>query len=559
MNKWHIRFRFHSYKIPVLTIAFFLFLGLGICEAHADEPAVKGFTRQELVFLPAHQIAEMIRTGKITSREVVEAYLDQISRVNPKLNAIVTLDAEGARKRAQEADEALSRGEIWGPLHGVPVTIKDNFATKGMKTTSSLTELADYVPKYDATVVDRVRKAGAVILGKTNLPSLAMDLQTNSPVFGRTNNPWDIRRTPGGSSGGEAAAVAAGMTALGFGNDIGGSIRIPAHFCGIYGIKPTENFVSTQGVNPGMKGAEFRAVRHLACCGPLARSIEDLRLGLAIIAGPDSKNPDVPWVDLSRPPVKDLKGLRISWADDFGGVPVTAETKEALKSFREKLAARGCIVERMNPAIFDDHLKVITPEAKDLYGFQTDNSRPIGFKEAWTTYGKLMDMELGVYQPSFSRFISYLFGGSFRKDVPMITMVFPQSYEKYLKTLTERDFFVTAMDTFLSDRDVLLCPVTSTPAFEHIAPWRYFGPYPVYTDSVIVDGKPVKYLVANMSYTSIFNLTGNPVVVIPIGYTKEGIPIGIQIVGRRWRDMELLAIAEELDKVAKAYRKPPGY
>ncbi|MGD0211337.1 MAG: amidase, partial [Desulfomonilia bacterium] len=461
--------------------------------------------------------------------------------------------------RAQEADEALSRGEIWGPLHGVPVTIKDNYATKGMRTTNSLTELADYVPKYDATVVDRVRKAGAIILGKTNLPSMAMDLQTNSPVFGRTNNPWDIRRTPGGSSGGEAAAMAAGMTALGIGNDIGGSIRIPAHFCGIYGIKPTENFVSTQGITPGMKGSEFRAVRHMACCGPLARSIEDLRLGLTIIAGPDGKNPDVPWVDLSRQPAKDLKGLRISWSDDFGGVPVTAETREALKSFTENLVASGCRVERMNPAIFNDHLKATMPEAKDLYGFQTDNSRPIGFHEAWTTYGKLMDMELGVYQPSFFRFISYLFGGSFRKDVPTLTMVFPQSYEKYLKTLTERDFFVTAMDAFLSDRDVLLCPVTCTPAFEHITPWRYFGPYPVYTDPVLVDGKPVKYLVANMSYTSIFNLTGNPVVVIPIGYTREGIPIGIQIVGKRWRDMELLAIAEELDKVAKAYRKPSGY
>ena len=559
MNNQYIRFRFQSYRILVLALSFFLIFGIIICKAHADEPVERGFTRQELVFLPAHQLAEMIRLGRITSREVVEAYLEQISRVNPKLNAIVTLDTEGARKRAQEADEALRRGEIWGPLHGVPVTIKDHYATKGMKTTSSLPELVDYVPKYDATVVDRIRKAGAIILGKTNLPSMAMDIQTNSPVFGRTNNPWDIRRTPGGSSGGDAAAVATGMTALGIGDDLGGSIRIPAHFCGIYGIKPTENFVSSQGVAPGMKGSEFRAVRHMASFGPLARSIEDLRLGLSIIAGPDIMNPDVPWVDLSKHPAKDLKGLRISWSDDFGGVPVTAETREALKSFTEKLAAHGCIVERMKATIFNDHLKAITQEAKDLYGVQIDDSHPIGFQEAWTTYGKLMDMELGVYQPSFFRLFIYLFGGSIRKDVPMLTMVFPQSYEKYLRTLTERDFFVSAMDSFLSDRDVLLCPVTCTPAFEHIAPWRYFGPYPVYTDPVLVDRKPVKYLVANLSYTSIFNLTGNPVVVIPIGYTRDGIPIGIQIVGKRWRDMELLAIAEELDKVATAYRRPSGY
>ncbi|HPI91748.1 MAG TPA: amidase [Deltaproteobacteria bacterium] len=544
---------FHS----ILILALFLITGTPLT-AHADEPAGKVLDRRDLVFLPAHTIAGLIREGKITSSEVVEAYLEQIGKVNPRLNAIVTLDAEGARRRAREADAALKRGDLWGPLHGVPVTIKDNFATKGLKTTNSVPELAGYVPGFDATVVERIRKAGAVILGKTNLPPMAMDTQTNSPVFGITNNPWDLKRTPGGSSGGEAAAVAAGMTALGMGNDIGGSIRIPSHFCGIYGIKPTENFVSTQGISPGIQGAEFRAVRHMACCGPMARSVEDLRLGLTVIAGPDTKDPDVPWVDLQQPPARNIKDLRMAWTDGFGGVPVTAETMQALRAFTDKLAAQGCRMERMNEALFVSHMKAVSPEAQDLYGMKAEGHDTIGFKEAWTTYGKLMDMELGVYQPSFFRFISYVFGGSFRKDVPMLTMVYPFSYEKYLKVLTERDFFVSAMDAYLSDRDVLLCPVSCTAAYEHIAPWRYFGPYPAYKTQVMVDGKPVNYLVANMSYTSIFNLTGNPVVVIPIGYTKDGMPIGVQIVGRRWRDMELLSIAEQLDKVAAAYRRPQG-
>ena len=308
-----------------------------------------------------------------------------------------------------------------------------------------------------------------------------------------------------------------------------------------------------------MKGTEFRAIRHLACCGPLARSIEDLRLGFAVIAGPDTRDPEVPWVDLQQQPARNLKDLRISWTDGFGGVPVDAHTRNALKEFTEKLSAQGCRVERMGPDIFDNHMKAISPEAQDLYGMKTEGYGSIGFTEAWTTYGKLMDMELGVYQPSFFRFISYVFGWSFRKDVPMLTMVYPFSYEKYLRTLTERDFFVSAMDAFMSERDVLLCPVSCTPAYEHIAPWRYFGPYPAYKAPVMVDGKPVNYLVANLSYTSIFNLTGNPVVVIPIGYTKEGLPIGAQIVGRRWRDMELLSIAEQLDKVAAAYQRPKGY
>jgi amidase len=291
----------------------------------------------------------------------------------------------------------------------------------------------------------------------------------------------------------------------------------------------------------------------------MARSIEDLRIGLSVIAGPDIKNPDIPWVDLRPQPSRSPRELRISWTDGFGGVPVSAETRDAMKTFVGKLSAQGCTVEKMNADIFEKHLKAISPEAQDLYGMKTDESRSIGFQEAWTTYGKLMDLELGVYQPTFFRLISYLSGAWYRKGVPMIAMVFPQSHEKYLKTLTERDFFVSAMDAFLSERDALICPVTSTPAFEHIAPWRSFGPFPLYTDPVLVDGKPVKYLVANMSHTTVFNLTGNPVVVIPIGYTREGIPIGVQIAGRRWRDMELLAVAEQLDKVAAAYRKPAGY
>lgn len=527
--------------------------------AHAAEPNGKNPDRHELVFLPAHALAGMIRDGTVTSAEVVEAYLDQIDRVNPRLNAIVTLDVEGARKRAREADEALRRGELWGPLHGVPVTVKDNFATRGIKTTSSMPELSGYVPKYDATVVDRIRRAGAVILGKTNLPAMAMDVQTGSPVFGITNNPWDTKRTPGGSSGGEAAAVAAGMSALGLGNDIGGSIRIPAHFCGIYGMKPTENFVSGQGIFPGMRGTEFRAVRHMACNGPLARSVGDLRLGLSVMAGPDTRNPDIPWVDLQQQPAKSLGNLRIAWTDGFGEVPVSTDTRNALKNLVEHLSSKGCTMERMDPSIFEHHAKAVGPEAQDLYGVDMGSSGTIGFHELWKTYGKLMDMELGVYQPSFFRFISYFLGWGYRKEAPMIAMVYPFSYEKYLRTLTARDFFVSAMDAYLEQRDVLLCPVSSTTAYEHIEPWRRFGPFPLYRAPVMVDGRPVNYLVAAMSYTSVFNLTGNPVVVIPMGYTREGMPIGVQIVGRRWRDMELLAIAEQIDRAVSAYKRPAGY
>jgi len=548
--------RFCSFLI--LLVIFSMMTGISLA-VYAGEPAKTVISRHDLVFLPAWQLAGMIRAGKVTSSEAVEAYLEQIERHNKSLNAIVTLDARGARKRAREADEALKRGKAWGPLHGVPVTIKDNYATAGLLTTSSFPDLAGYVPAHDATVVQRVKKAGAVILGKTNMPALGMDTQTRSPVFGIANNPWDLKRTPGGSSGGEAAAVAAGLSALGFGNDIGGSIRIPSHFCGIYGIKPTENLISTYGTSPGLPAGTGRSIRHLTCSGPLARSIEDLKLALLVMAGPDLRNPDVPDMDLSPAAPRPLKKLRVAWTDDFGGVPVTGETKETLKALADRLAAQGCSVEKISDSIFEPYRRIVKDERKDFYRMKESDLSSGSYQDAWTAYGQLMDLELGVNQPSLMRIANYFIGWPYRSGTPTISIVFPQTYAKYLKTMTRRDFFVSAMDDFMQTRDVFLCPVTSTPAFEHIEPWFNFGPYPIYSTRMAVDEKKVKYLVANTSYTSIFNLTGSPVVVIPAGYTKSGLPIGVQIVGKRWRDMELLAIAGQLDEVTRQYRKPPGY
>ncbi len=228
-----------------------------------------------IVFLSAQRLAKGICDRQLSALEVLEAHLAQIARHNPKLNAIVTQDEAGARKRAKAADEALVRGEIWGPLHGVPVTVKDYIATAGLRTTSSYPPLANYVPTENATVVARLRTAGVVILGKTNLPKLSNGFQTDSPLFGRTNNPWSLECTPGGSTGGGGAAVAAGSSPLEIGGDIGGSIRIPAHFCGISGLKPTEHRVSNAGL-VGRKVGLPMSVRHLRVLGPLARSYRRL-------------------------------------------------------------------------------------------------------------------------------------------------------------------------------------------------------------------------------------------------------------------------------------------
>ena len=507
----------------------------------AEQESKKGIASHDLVFLLASELAQKIRSRQVTSLEVVDAYLAQIAKHNSKLNAIVTLDKEGARQRAKEADRALAQGVIWGPLHGVPITIKDNIAVAGMKTTSSLPALANYVPDVDAPVVERLRKAGAIIIGKTNMPCLGMDVQTNSPVFGTANNPWDTPRTPGGSTGGGAAAVAAGLSPLEIGNDIGGSIRIPSHFCGIYGLKPTQHMVSLSGLAPGlptpdMPKFDFLTTHHLLVQGPLARSIDDLKLALTIIAGPDPDDVDVPLANLNDVEKKELKKLRIAWTDDFGGVPVTAETRTALKKLAEKLSQQGCMVEKVNPPGFD-------------------------FMLAWNTYGELSDMEnLGPYIPWYGRFLQYVRGMSRRKENPTSRMVYPMSYEKYLRVLTKRGKLVATMDRFLTRYDAYLCPVTTTPAFNHIPPERYiYGMIPVHTGKIMVDEKALNYWVANVSYTTIFNLTGNPVVVIPMGHTRQGLPLGVQIVGKRWHDMELLSVAGEIDKVSGAFKHPPGY
>jgi amidase len=525
--------RLHFFLVYlIISFACILFIGSYVYAGEKEKETVS--SSNDLVFLSASELAEKIKSHQVTSLEVVNAYLDHIKNHNHTLNAIVTLDKDAAIQRAKEADAALARGQLWGPLHGVPITIKDNVATLGIKTTNSYPRTASYVPDFDATVVARLRKAGAIILGKTNLPLLAMDTQTNSPIFGITNNPWDISRTPGGSTGGGAAAVAAGLTSLEIGNDLGGSIRIPSHFCGIYGLKPTENLVPITGVSPGIPRKEYRSIRHQVSIGPLARSINDLKLCLTIIAGPDGKDVDVPYIPLIESKKKDLSELRIAWTDDFGGVPVSQDTKVALKQFADKLSQAGCKVEKINPTDFN-------------------------FMLAWQTWGKILDMEFGVYTPSYGRFFQYILGWPYRKDNPMIQMVYPMSYEKYLTELTKREECISTMERFLSGYDAFLCPVHTTTAYKHIYPDIYFGPFALYNQDFLVDDKPLKYEFANGAYTSIFNLTGNPVVVMPMGYTKEDLPIGVQVVGRRWHDMELLNVVGQLDKIANAYKHPPGF
>ncbi|MEG4964783.1 MULTISPECIES: amidase [unclassified Microcoleus] len=378
----------------------------------------------DLVFLAAHQLAKAIRDRQVSSTEVIEAYLSQIAQYNPGLNAIVTLDAENAIAQSKAADKALAQRENWGLLHGVPVTIKDTLETKGLRTTSSYQPLANYVPKQDAIVVARLRAAGAIILGKTNTPQLADNFQTNSPLFGRTNNPWNHEYTPGGSTGGGASAIAAGLSPLELGSDIGGSIRVPAHFCGIYGLKPTEHRVSTFGHIPELPGTP-KTIRHLQTIGPLTRCVEDLRLCLSLIQDSDPRQPEVMPISTKVNPVTTLQSYRYAWSEGFGNIPATAETKAALEKLASSLAALGCCVEQHNePPNFDSNA------VRD-------------------TYLNIYNFELGLSQPDLTQI---------------------QQQQRYVTALIGRDILIANIESFLSNWDAWLCPVVPVPAFTHRQP-----------------------------------------------------------------------------------------
>lgn len=418
----------------------------------------------------------------------------------------------------------------------MPITIKDAFETAELPTTGGCKPLKDYIPKRDATVVARIRAAGAVILGKTNLASGSGDYQGINDLFPRVNNPWNLDCTSGGSSSGGAAAIAAGLSPLDICSDFGGSIRQPAHFCGVFGLKPTDRRVPTTGhilEVPGMP----KCIRQMLTVGALARSVEDLRLCLQLIAGSDPHQPDIPPVPLDIATGKTLQNLKIAWTNEWLNFPVASQIKSAIESVVKRLANVGTQIEQWVPE-FD-------------------------FVAAWQIYYAVATYNLMYSQPTTFDYarnsIAFLFregtqgDRALRKLSNVPGMVFPiflnPSLKGYFEALSQRDRLIAQMDRELEQWDAWLCPVAMTPTFTHRAKGQ----------AVTVEGKKVPYMMASGAYTVPFNLTGHPVVVIPIGQTRDGLPIGMQIVGKRWREMELLAIAQEINKVVGGFQHPSGY
>lgn len=451
----------------------------------------------------ASALAAAIRDRQVSSTEVVTAHLEMIERLNPKINAIVTLDADSALNTAREVDRQLTRTDglaVLPPLFGVPITLKDCHATAGMRTTAGYAPLADYIPDEDGTVAARMRAAGAIIMGKTNVSELLTFAQTFNDLFGRTNNPWNLERTPGGSKGGAGAAVASMMTPLDIGSDIGGSIRMPASLCGIFGLKPTERRVSNFGHIPDLPGRP-RTTRVMNSIGPMARSMDDLDLAFRILAGADGRDPEVPPVPVGEIPDVPLGSIRVAWADAFPGAPPAIAIQQAIRTFAGKLEGQVLALDQTLP--------------------------DISFEEQLDVRFRLRAMVgMSVWE----------------QDDPVPTAL------DYLTTLDARDRFIRAWDAFLGEWDVLICPVmmlTAFPHCEHGAP-------------LLVDGVETDHSLATCAYVRPFNLTGHPVVVIPIGLDGDGLPIGIQIVSPRWKDEYLLGVARSLAEVAGPLASPQG-
>jgi amidase len=445
-------------------------------------------------WLTARELARRIAGGELTAAWVLEAQLARIRARNPALGAVVSLDVTAAQAQAAAADAAVARGDACGPLHGVPITLKDGIDVAGLRTTLG-TEVFDRIADADSTVAARLRAAGAILIGHTNVPPFLADYQSANPIFGRTSNPWNLARTAGGSGGGAAAAVAAGLSSLELGSDLGGSLRLPAHFCGVYGLKPTEHRVPMTGFFRLPPGAP-RSVRILASLGPMARDLDDLELALALVAGPDGEDTEVPPVPLAAEPVAPLAGLRLACATTLPGAVVSSALAQTVERVATLAANAGARVEHRLPDCDWDAANALVRELISAV-VSGDGEHALGW---------------------------------------------------YFAALTRRDRFIALWDQFFADFDALLLPPAMTTAFAHCEPGTPLG----------VDGHTADYL-GHGALLAMANLAGLPALVAPAGRDRDGLPIGVQLVGRAWTDLRLLNIARALEaaQILPGFQPPP--
>jgi amidase len=482
---------------------------MGLAAASLVAGTVEGQSAS-VCFMSAIEMARLIRTKKLSAREALAEHLKQIERVNPKVNAIVTLVPEMAVADAAKADEMQARKEKLGPLHGLPVAHKDLLETRGVRTTFGSPLYRDYVPTEDDLVVDRMRRAGAIMIGKTNTPEFGSGSQTFNQVFGATRNPYDLTKTCGGSSGGAAVALACGLVPMASGSDTGGSLRNPAAFCNVVGFRPSIGRV------PNPKAAFGWST--LSTSGCLGRSVADLALGLSTIAGPDSRAPlsiHEPGERFARPLDRSFKGVRVAWFKDLGGVPFDARVRTLVDGHRATFEALGCIVEQAEPdfAAAEIAFRVLRAwNSANSYGERL-KEHPDAFKDTLRR-----EIEEGMRLTGM--------------DLAQAETAHGQLWRRFQAFLEKYEYFVL--------------PTTQLPAFD------VNTPYPTE-----ISGVKFENYIDWMKSCWYISTTGNPAASVPGGFTPEGLPVGVQIVGRDKEDFAVLQMAHAFEQATGFGKKHP--
>ena len=480
-----------------------------------------------MIFDSAHEILEKIKQGEVSSLEVLESFLAQVEKVNPKINAIVALDIERAKEKAKEADNKISLKSKLGPLHGLPMTIKDAFEVEGIVSTGGNPAWKDNIPKRNAEAVQRLVDAGAIIFGKTNVPFLSSDLQSFNKIYGTTNNPWDLERTPGGSSGGSAAALAAGMTPLELGSDIGGSIRVPAHFCGLYGHKPSYNIISEVGHMPPPPGSILTG-NGLSVAGPLARSPEDLEIALDVLVAAQEQDSQAWKVKLPKARTKKIKELKIAVWPDEPYAEADDEITNLIKDTAEDLRHAGAKVETVD-------LPISFEEIDKIYSLLLNPLMLAGSpKETFETLAKLNES----LDPNDVSELAKVARGSVLKhaDWVLVNAMRQNMRQKW------REFF--------NKFDVILCPTCITPAFKH-------NHNPVHERKLTINGKDDEYLRATL-WAGPAVSAGLPSTNVPIGMSSNNLPISMQITGPYLEDKTCLEVAKVVRNLRGGFKIPPN-
>jgi amidase len=458
------------------------------------------------IYWSACRIAAEIRAGNLNSREIVDACLERIEQVNPKINAVVQLVTDRARKEADALDRLAASGQFRGPLHGVPITIKDSLDSEGIVSTGGTMGRKDFIPRQDAPVVARLRDAGAVLLGKTNTPELTLSGETSNLIYGRTLNPYDLKRSPGGSSGGSAAIIACGGAALELGSDTGGSIREPAHLCGITGIKPTSGSTPRSGHIVPYGGGVMDSLTQI---GPMARYVEDLVLALPIICGPDGRDPAVVPVTIGDPAEVDLSKLRIAWYADNGILAAADDIQRVVVETARQLQAQRFNIE-----------KKLLPGMRELVNLST------GLRES-ANAGLIIRLlqRYGTQQPG-PDLAGYLTADGIASANSLDPALMEAIDEARSRALG-----------FFADYDAILCPPAHALARPHGAS---------HGDSF-----------DDWSYVTIHNLLGWPGLSVRAGTSAEGLPVGVQVVAPPWREDIALALGLKIETLMGGYQKPP--